>query len=58
MTAKEGRTFRTVSRKLAENEYISIQEIWNKPTMSTTQKREQQIEETTTSYNDIGMLGS
>ena len=32
-------------RKLAENEYISIQEIWNKPTMSTTQKREQELEE-------------
>ena len=33
-------------RKIAENEYIDIQEIWKKPTLSTTQKREQEIEET------------
>ena len=32
-------------RKINEEEYINIQEIWDKPKMSTTQKREQETEE-------------
>ena len=35
-------------RKITENEYINIQEIWNKPKISTTQKSEQEVEETET----------